>query len=239
MKKAIILFSGGLDSTVCLAIAKEMGFTCFALSFDYGQRHIVELESAKKITRYYDVNHHIIPLSCQNLFESSSLVGKKAVPSGNSPENFGGNVPSTYVPARNTLFLSYATALAEAENASAIFFGPNADDKDAYPDCRPAYIEAFQKLLFVSSKQAIEGNPPTLVTPLLKMSKKAIVQEGIRLNVPFELTHTCYEPTPSGKACQNCLSCNLRKQAFFQTGITDPILSSGLSNLTTNINFSS
>jgi 7-cyano-7-deazaguanine synthase len=220
--KAVVLVSGGIDSLVCLALAKEQGYECIALSFNYGQRHLVELRSAKILADHYRCEHRIVHIACAEAFQSSSLVGKHTIPAATAKENCGENIPSTYVPGRNTLFLSYAASIAEGEECSAIFFGPNAADHSGYPDCRPAFVEAFQQVLNLSSKQAVEGNPPQLITPLLHMDKADIIHEGKRLGVPFTHTHTCYEPDAEGNACQKCLSCVIRREAFAEVGIKDP-----------------
>lgn len=198
--KAIILFSGGLDSTVMLALALANGRECHALSFDYGQRHRIELQAAQKIAAFYGVTHQIIRLDPAP-FQKSRLTSDN-------------NYTSYYVPARNTLFLSYATAIAEAHEAEEIYFGANAIDFQLYPDCRPAYIDAFQQVLNLATKQAVTGPPPRLIAPLIAMDKKNIVKKGMALEAPLEMTWSCYTPLPRKKPCKVCNACLLRQEAF-------------------------
>jgi 7-cyano-7-deazaguanine synthase len=212
--KAIILFSGGLDSTVMLALALKTGRECIAISFDYGQRHRVELEHAAQIAQYYQVQHRIIKIDL-SVFSSSSLLSDVSVPKNRSfTEINSGGIPSTYVPARNLLFLAYAMGQAELYGAQEIYMGPNAMDARPYPDCRPVFLEAFQQVMNVATKQAVEGAPPRLVTPLLHWDKEEIVRQGRVLGVPLNKTFSCYSPTPLGEPCQVCDACTLRKSAF-------------------------
>ncbi len=214
MTKAIILFSGGLDSTVMLAMALDQGRDCYALSFDYGQRHRVELEAAKSITKHYNVPHHIITID-PSAFAGSSLVSDCAVPTNRTTTEIAeSGVPNTYVPARNTLFLSYALGQAEIHAAEEIYFGANALDNLPYPDCRPEFVTAYQALINVSTKQAIEGSPPTLVAPLIHWNKTEIIRKGQALNTPLHLTLSCYQPFPFNEPCQVCDACKLREEAF-------------------------
>ena len=214
MKKAIVLLSGGLDSTVALAIAKESGRECIAISFNYGQRHRIELEYSKQVAAFYSIPQRIVTID-PFLFMSSSLSMEGNVPTNRTLEEIAsGGIPSTYVPARNTLFLAYATAFAEIYQAQEIYVGMNADDQYGYPDCRPAYIAAFQGLLDVATKQSTTGSPPLLVTPLVKMTKKEIVAEGIRLKAPLSITWSCYAPTKTEEVCEVCDACTLRTAAF-------------------------
>ncbi len=211
--KAIVLLSGGLDSTVVLAMALERGLSCIALSFDYGQRHKIELQAAKKIATHYNVPHKMIMIE-PSAFGSSALVTDELPHQGRSiAEMQRGSTPNTYVPARNTLFLSFALAQAEIHEASEIHMGPNALD-GKYPDCSPAYIQAYQNLIQVATKQALDGNAPKLVAPLLYMNKVEIIQEGLKLKAPIELTHSCYSPTTAGLPCNLCDACILRTDAF-------------------------
>jgi 7-cyano-7-deazaguanine synthase len=211
--KAIILFSGGIDSTVILADALSKGRDCLALSFDYGQRHRVELEQAKKIAKIYGVPHRIIHIDPQT-FDQSSLVNEADVPINRTAEDIeSGGIPSTYVPARNTLFLSYALGQAEIFEAQEIYIGCNKDDRLPYPDCRPAFIEAFQALIATATKQSVTAKPPKLVAPLLDMTKKDIVEKGRTLKVPLEMTHSCYNPDRIGDPCYACGACIIRKEA--------------------------
>lgn len=212
--KAIILFSGGLDSTVMLALALSQERECLALSFDYGQRHKVELEAAKLIADHYGVKHRILTIDPQT-FQHSSLVSSMPVPTNRTPgEMQSMGTPNTYVPARNTLFLSFALSQAEIEEAQEIYFGANALDINPYPDCRPAFIEAFQALINVSTKQAIEKRAPQLITPLIGWNKKEIVECGKRLKVPMHLTSSCYQPLRLHVGCGCCDACILRNEAL-------------------------
>ena len=211
--KAVILFSGGLDSTVVLALALEKKRDCYALSFDYGQKHRIELESAKRITQHYAVPHQITPISSPH-FSHSSLVSNHSPPKNRSQEAIEKEgVPSTYVPARNTLFLAYALGQAEFIEAEEIYFGPNILDYHPYPDCRPEFIEAFQGVMNVATKQATHS-PPRLITPLIHWNKEEIITEGRRLNAPLHLSFSCYSPTSEGDPCDCCDACLLRSRAF-------------------------
>ncbi|MEC7839591.1 MAG: 7-cyano-7-deazaguanine synthase QueC [Chlamydiota bacterium] len=213
--KAIILMSGGIDSTVTLALALDKGYDCLALSFDYGQRHLIELTSARAICKHYDVPHHTIKID-PSAFGMSSLVEKDSpMPKERSLKEISeGGIPNTYVPARNTIFLSFALGQAEIFNADEIHFGMNAHDISAYPDCRPEYINAFQSLIDVATKQSLEKSPPKIVTPLTKMTKGDIITTGYRLAAPIELTHSCYNPTKNDLQCGVCDACALRKEGF-------------------------
>jgi 7-cyano-7-deazaguanine synthase len=214
--KAIILFSGGLDSTVMLAQALNQGRQCQAITFNYGQRHLVEIEAACQIAHHYDVPHRVIfidPLA----FDHSSLVTIKKMPKNRSPKQIAkGGIPNTYVPARNTLFLAYALGQAEIFGAEEIYFGPNALDYDPYPDCRPEFLSAFQGVIRVATKQAIKGYPPQLITPLIQWNKVQIIRYGRELQAPLEMTFSCYDPTAKGKPCHSCDACVLREDAFHQ-----------------------
>jgi 7-cyano-7-deazaguanine synthase len=213
---AIVLLSGGLDSTVSLAIALKNGRKCHALGFDYGQRHRVELEYAQKIADYYGVPYRIICID-SSLFETSSLVSDLSVPKNRSKEQiFSGKIPNTYVPARNTLFLAYAMGQAELLNAQEIYAGPNALDA-CYPDCKPAFLQAFQAVLNVATKQAAEGSPPQLITPLVLWDKAEIIRQGRALGIPFHMTFSCYDPLPTKEACGVCDACVLRADGFAKT----------------------
>lgn len=211
--KAIILFSGGLDSSVVLAMAKAKKRECIALSFDYGQSHRIELEHAKEIAAHYQVTHRIINID-PDCFKKTALVNDVEAPKNRTPEEISrGGIPSTYVPARNTLFLAYAAGQAEVYEADEIYCGPNFLDRNPYPDCRPEFYTSFQSVLLSATKQAAEGNPPKLITPLIDWDKKRIVEEARKLNVPIEKTFSCY--TPHGKSpCGVCDACTLRDEAL-------------------------
>jgi len=212
--KAIIIFSGGLDSTVILAHALNEGRYCYAVSFDYGQRHVVELEHAKAIAKHFDVPHRIIKID-QGLFGESTLVNAGDIPKNRTTDKIrSAGIPNTYVPARNTLFLAYAMGQAEVLKADEIYAGPNALDYHAYPDCRPEYYRAIQGLANVATKRAVEGNPPKVITPLIHMDKVEIIFRGMELEAPLHMTHSCYDPTEEGKPCEHCDACLLRKDGF-------------------------
>ena len=214
--KAIILLSGGVDSTVILALAKQQGKECHTISFDYGQRHRLELRAAKNIAKFYGVPHQLLKVD-MNCLNKSSLTSNSEIPKDCDLEKVkGGGIPSTYVPARNTIFLSYALGYAECMQANEIHFGANKDDYSPYPDCRPEYFEAFQKTVNMATKQSIEQTPPLIITPLIYLTKVEIVQKGKELNAPLNLTLSCYDPFPFGEHCGSCLACKIRKQAFQQ-----------------------
>lgn len=223
--KAIVLVSGGLDSTTCLAIAKKQGFDLYALTLFYGQRHKVELKAARRIAKAYRVERHLeleVPLTA---FGGSSLTDKKMkVPKKRSLREMGKGIPSTYVPARNTVFLSLAMAWAEAVGAQDIFIGVNALDYSGYPDCRPEFIRAYEKLAKLATKKGVEGKWKLKIhTPLIRMSKARIIQAGRKLKVDYALTHSCYDPDPSGRSCGRCDSCLLREKGFQEAGFPDPL----------------
>jgi len=213
--KAIVLLSGGLDSAVILARVHAEGKSCAAISFDYGQRHRIELEYAKKIAQYYGVPHEIIPID-PLIFQGASSLTSTMIPQKDKSfeEILLQKTPSTYVPARNTLFLAFALVKAEIYKATEIYFGANAMDYGSYPDCRPLYFEAVQELFNQATKQSVEHQAPQVITPWLYSTKEQIIQEGIRLGVPFEFTSSCYDPTFEGQACQCCDACTLRNKAF-------------------------
>ena len=220
MKPAVCLLSGGLDSSTCLALARRNGFECYALSFDYGQRHRIELEAAASVAANLRAAQHLtVPVNLR-LFGASALTDNIAVPkNGISP-----GIPVTYVPARNTVFLSFALAWAEVLNASDIFIGVNAIDYSGYPDCRPEYIEAFERMANLATKAAVEGRTRVRIhTPLIQLSKGQIVALAQELGVDFRLTHSCYDPDPQGRSCGECDSCRLRRKGFEEAGIIDPI----------------
>ncbi|HEY8158800.1 MAG TPA: 7-cyano-7-deazaguanine synthase QueC [Methylobacter sp.] len=217
-KKAIILLSGGLDSITVLALAKKQGFKCYALSFDYGQRHNAELVAATKIAADYQVeDHKIIKLGLSSIGGSALTDEHIAVP--NTPQE---GIPVTYVPARNTIFLSFALGWAEVLNLTDIFIGVNAVDYSGYPDCRPEFIRAFQQLANLATKAGVEGEHFTIHAPLIALSKAEIIKKGIALGVDYQRTVSCYSADEQGRACQICDACRLRKAGFAEAGIKDP-----------------
>ncbi len=221
MKKAICLISGGLDSAVTSYIAKNMNYEIYALTFRYGQRHSKETLSSKKIAKSLNSKKHVIFDINLSQFGGSSLVDKTKKIKENKLEEIGEKIPSTYVPARNTIFLSIALAYAEVEKADAIFIGVTATDYSGYPDCRPNYINAYQKLANLATKRAVEKKQVKIMTPLIDLSKSEIIKKGINLKVPFEKTWSCYRGEE--KACGKCDSCKLRLNGFKKAGYTDPL----------------
>jgi len=213
-----------LDSTTVLYIAREEGFRTYALSFQYGQQHTRELESAKVIAENAGVPSHIIISLDARLFEGSALTGHSIVPENRAPDEMTGKIPSTYVPARNTVFLSMALAYSEVIGSHDIFIGINSLDYSGYPDCRPEYVDAFQKLADLATREAVEGNPTRIQAPLLNMTKAEIISKGLELGVDYSLTHSCYNPDRMGRACGRCDACILRLQGFRQNGMEDPAL---------------
>ena len=218
MKNAIILFSGGLDSTTCLAYAKSKGFKCHAISFNYGQRHSVELNAAKKIAAQFDADHHIIEIPIAQLGGSALTNPSLKVPDYNGDNT----IPVTYVPARNTIFLAFALGWAEVLKADDIFIGVSSVDFSGYPDCRPEYIEAFQKLAKLATKIGVEEGRITINTPLMNLSKAETIKLGLSLGVDYGMTVSCYKATTEGKACGVCDSCALRKKGFADAKFADP-----------------
>ena len=212
MKRAVVLLSGGVDSTTTLAIARAEGFACYALSVQYGQRHLIELEAARKVAKALSaVEHKIVDIDLRAL-GGSALTDDIAVPKDRAPDT---GIPVTYVPARNTIFLSVALAWAEILNAEDIFIGVNALDYSGYPDCRPEYIAAFQRMADLATKVGVEGSQRlTIHTPLIHMSKAEIIRKGVELGVDYDLTFSCYDPSPDGTPCGHCDSCRIRAQGF-------------------------
>ena len=222
--KAVVLLSGGIDSATTLAIAQNMGFDIYALSFRYGQRHVVELEAAMRIAQNCKVAEHLIIDIDLRLLGGSALTADIAVPKSRSTKQMGKDIPITYVPARNTIFLSYALAWAEVIGAGDIFIGVTALDYSGYPDCRPEYIAAYEKMANLATKAGVEGGRKLKIhTPLIQMSKSQIIQKGIELGVDYSLTHSCYDPSASGEACGECDSCILRLRGFRDAGLEDPV----------------
>ena len=222
-KPAVVLLSGGLDSTTVLALARDRGYEPYALSFRYGQRHAVELEAAQRVATTQGVKRHVIADIDLRVFGGSSLTADIAVPKHDAPEELGDDIPSTYVPARNTIFLSFALAYAETVGAQDIFIGVNALDYSGYPDCRPEYIEAFQNMANLATKAGVEGQRLTIHTPLITMTKAEIIATGLGLRVDYGLTSSCYDPDPAGHPCGRCDSCLLRLKGFSEAGQTDPL----------------
>jgi 7-cyano-7-deazaguanine synthase len=223
-RNAVVLLSGGLDSSTVLAIAQSQGFAPYALSFRYGQRHSVELDSAQVIARQLGAVDHVVVDVDLRKFGGSALTADIAVPKGRATEAMSHGIPITYVPARNTVFLSFALAWAETLGASDIFIGVNALDYSGYPDCRPEYIAAYETMANLATKAGVEGAPRLKIhTPLISMSKAQIVLEGLRLGVDFSATSSCYDPGDDGRPCGACDSCLLRAKGFAEAGVTDPL----------------
>ncbi len=222
-RKAVILSSGGLDSTTVMAIARDMGFTLYSLSFNYGQRHAFELEAAAAVAAYFQVAGHLVVQVDLRQIGGSALTADIAVPKGRTASQAAADIPVTYVPARNTIFLSYALAWAEVLKAFDIFIGVNAVDYSGYPDCRPEYIAAFGHMANLATRSGVEDRRQLRIqTPLIHMSKADIIREGHRLGVDYGMTHSCYDPTPEGLACGGCDSCRIRKKGFTDAGVPDP-----------------
>ena len=221
---AVVLLSGGLDSATTLALARRDGYQCHALSFDYGQRHRIEIEAAKRVAAHLGVASHRWATIDLRAFGGSALTSDQAVPKDRDETQMTRDIPVTYVPARNTIFLSYALALAETLQARHIFIGANAVDYSGYPDCRPAFIEAFEGLANVATKAGIEGQGFSIHAPLIDWTKPEIIEAGLSLNVDYGLTHSCYDPDEAGRPCARCDACLLRKRAFEGLGMTDPVL---------------
>ena len=222
MKPAVVLLSGGVDSATTLAIAKEEGYDVFALSFRYGQRHEIEIDSAEQVAKVLGVSEHrVIEIDLRG-FGGSALTDAIEVPKNRGTGDIASGIPVTYVPARNTIFLSYALAWAEVIGAHDIFIGVNALDYSGYPDCRPEFIAQFEKLAQVATKAGVEGTRYQIHAPLIEMTKEQIIREGTKLGVQFSLTMSCYDPTPEGRACGECDSCLLRAKGFREAGMPDP-----------------
>lgn len=224
LPRAVVLLSGGLDSTTTLALARQAGFELNAMTFQYGQRHAVEVEAARRIaTRFGVARHVIVPIDLR-LFGGSALTADVAVPKGRPLEEMAHGIPVTYVPARNTIFLSFALAWAEVLGSSDIFLGVNALDYSGYPDCRPEYIAAFQHMANLATKAGVEGRQRlTIHTPLIHLTKAQIIERGLVLGVDYSLTSSCYDPAPGGRPCGQCDSCLLRRKGFAEAGAQDPL----------------
>ena len=222
-RKAVVLLSGGLDSTTTLAVAESEGYDLYALTFRYGQRHEAEIDAARRIAALSGVAQHVVAEIDLRAFGGSALTSDIDVPKGRAPEEMGAGIPVTYVPARNTIFLSFALAWAEVLGANDVFIGVNALDYSGYPDCRPEYIEAFQRMADLATKAGVEGTQHLVIhTPLIRWTKAQIVQKGIELGVDYSLTLTCYDPSTDGAACGECDACLLRLKGFAENGMSDP-----------------
>jgi 7-cyano-7-deazaguanine synthase len=223
-KRAVVLLSGGLDSTTTLAIARSAGFEIYALTFRYGQRHDVEIEAARRISKRFDVSRHVVAEIDLREFGGSALTSEIIVPKGRSLEEMAGEIPVTYVPARNTIFLSFALAWAEVLEAEDVFIGVNALDYSGYPDCRPEYIEAYERMARLATKAGVEGRQRLKIhTPLINLSKAEIIRKGIELGVDYSLTVTCYDPQTEATACGQCDACRLRLKGFAENNLSDPV----------------
>lgn len=217
-----MLLSGGLDSTTTLAIAKSWNLEVYALTFRYGQRHEIEIQAAREVSGYFAVKEHLIADIDLRLFGGSALTSDISVPKDRSIDEMEAQIPVTYVPARNTILLSFALAWAEVLNCSDIFIGVNAVDYSGYPDCRPEYIEAYQRMARLATKSGVEGQKLNIHTPLIKMTKAEIIQTGVSLGVDYSLTLSCYDPSLTGEFCGKCDSCQLRLKGFAEAGLQDP-----------------
>ena len=217
-----MLLSGGLDSATVLAMCRAQGLLCHALSFHYGQRHAVELQAAARVAQALGAASHRVCRIDLGGMGSSALTGQGAVPKGRSDAEIGGGIPPTYVPARNTLFVAHALAVAEILGAERIALGINVLDSSGYPDCRPEWLRAMQEVARLGTRAGVEGRPVELLAPLLGMSKAEIIRAGVNLGVDYGLTHSCYDPAPDGAACGGCDSCQLRRRGFQQAGVADP-----------------
>jgi 7-cyano-7-deazaguanine synthase len=223
MKRAVVLLSGGLDSATVLAIVRSEGYVAYALSFSYGQRHEREMAAAEKVAQSLGAVEHRIARIDLRVFGGSALTGDLPIPQARSTEEMAREIPTTYVPARNTIFLSYALAWAEVLGATDIYLGVNAVDYSGYPDCRPEFIRAFEQLANLATRAGIEGSCFRIHAPLLSLSKAEIIARGVSLGVDYLLTHSCYDPAGDGRACGVCDSCQLRLKGFQEAGLSDPI----------------
>jgi 7-cyano-7-deazaguanine synthase len=222
-EKAVVLLSGGLDSATALAIARSQGFECHALSFRYGQRHEIEIDAARRIAGRFEVARHVVLDIDLRAFGGSALTSDLPVPKGRRLEEMAAEIPVTYVPARNTIFLSFALAWAEVLGAADIFIGVNALDYSGYPDCRPEYAEAFERMANLATRAGVEGKARFRIhTPLIRLTKAEIIRRGRELGLDYALTRSCYEPAPDGAACGECDACVLRLKGFAEAGIEDP-----------------
>lgn len=223
-RRAVVLLSGGLDSTTTLAMARDAGFEVYALTFRYGQRHEAEIDSARRVVKQFGVAQHAIAQIDLRMFGGSALTDEISVPKGRALDEMAHGIPVTYVPARNTIFLSFALAWAEVLGANDLFIGVNALDYSGYPDCRPEYIEAYTRMANLATKAGVEGKASLAIhTPLISLTKAEIISRGLALGVDYSLTCTCYDPSPKGEACGACDACLLRLRGFAENGIQDPV----------------
>lgn len=222
MADAVVLLSGGIDSATCCALAKRDGFDLYAMSFAYGQRHYVELEAAKRVAAFFEAKRHSVVAIDLRAFGGSSLTSDAPVPKNRDVEKPDGNIPSTYVPARNTIFLSFALGWAEVTGCRDIFIGVNAVDYSGYPDCRPEFIAAYQKMARLATREGVEGRGVTLHTPLQSLTKAEIIRAGTDCGLDYSITHSCYDPAFDGTACGACDSCRIRRKGFEEAGVPDP-----------------
>jgi 7-cyano-7-deazaguanine synthase len=224
MNDAIVLLSGGIDSTTAFAMTQAAGRRCHALSFRYGQRHAIEIEAAARVAKALGaVRHDVMTLDLRAI-GGSALTAEIAVPKGRDEAEIGSGIPVTYVPARNTIFMAYAIALAEVRDASEIVVGVNVLDSSGYPDCRPEWLAAVQEVARLGTKTGVERRPVTIRAPLIKMSKAEIIRAGVKLGIDYGLTHSCYDPAPSGAACGACDACQLRRRGFESADVADPTI---------------
>lgn len=221
--KAVVLSSGGIDSTTALAMTRKEGYGIYSLSFDYGQRHKHELKAAERVAAFFNVEKHLVVSLDMTAIGGSALTSDLQVPKGRDAGDMDADIPVTYVPARNTIFLAYAMAWAEVMSASRIVIGVNAVDYSGYPDCRPEYIQAFQTMANLATRSSVrDGFKITIHTPLIDMSKAEIIRSGTAIGIDYGLTHSCYDPSPEGLACGRCDSCILRRKGFQEAGVDDP-----------------
>ena len=222
--RAVILLSGGLDSTTLLAVALEQGFELHAMTFRYGQRHAAEIDAARRVATRFRIREHVVVDVDLRAFGGSALTSDAEVPKDRALDEMQHGIPITYVPARNTIFLSFALAWAEVLGASDIFIGVNAVDYSGYPDCRPEYVAAFERMANLATRGGVEGTSPIRIrTPLIDLTKRQIIERGLRLGVDYSMTWSCYDPLPSGEACGRCDACRIRLKGFGEAGATDPV----------------
>ncbi|MBN1575278.1 MAG: 7-cyano-7-deazaguanine synthase QueC [Chitinispirillaceae bacterium] len=222
MRKAVVLLSGGIDSATCCGLARRDGYAIYAMSFAYGQRHAVELDAAGRVAQFFEVKQHSIVNIDLRAFGGSSLTSDSPVPKDREVSGEAGDIPDTYVPARNTVFLSFALGWAEVLDCYDIFIGVNAVDYSGYPDCRPEFIAAYERMAHLATRAGVEGRGVKLHAPLQTLNKAQIIRLGIKCGVDFSLTHSCYDPAPDGRACGACDSCRIRRRGFEEAGVADP-----------------